>query len=475
MLLGKYFGTDSEMDSYLTAISFAFTASALVCAPLSYILVPELSLIQHKKHIGGIATHIVRTFYPYLVVLSFLGFLIQNSSNQLYFNQNAITSAIAWFLLPLNFGILVFASVVQMKGGFLYLGIITVIPSLTAFLFCFFASSRIGIRSALIGQLFGVIIVIFHLVKNHADNCIIIEGINKRIAKNLPRGLISTLVFSVYPISDAYWGKIVGVSTVSHLAYAQKVIVGLSGLIVAGSNIIAFQQIAVFASEGKNSDLKVYLIKKIITILDLILPISIIVGITAETLGLAAINRFDTGRINAQDVISIVKLIQPMLIGMVFMSTMGFIFKALIAERKGDLAAWISLIGSLTYFFMSGIFQYFSGSTGIAYSYMVTWALVFSVSILKYFTCDFLRATTLDSNNEIICFFSRNVLSVMLSWWVLNRFSIILKPDPVLQFWIVVAQVALIVLVFLFVRLICVSQTISAVRRFIDVIIKNER
>jgi hypothetical protein len=199
------------------------------------------------------------------------------------------------------------------------------------------------------------------------------------------------------------------------------------------------------------------------------------VSITATTLGLAAISKFDTGRFNAQDVISIVELIQPMLIGMLFMSTMGFIFKAMMAEGKSDLAAWISLIGSVIYFLMSGISQCFIGSTGIAWSYVVTWVFVFSVSMIKYFTCNFIWASILDQNREIICFLSRSVFSVILSWWVLNHFSLIPKPDPVFGLRSIVLQVASIVSVFLSVRLIFNSRTVSGLLRLINFTTKNER
>ncbi len=460
------------MDSYLTAISFAFTSSALICAPLSNILVPELSQIQHEKQIGGIATNIVSTFYPYLVGFSLIGFIIQNVSDQIYLNHNVITSAIAWFLLPLNFCVLVFSSVVQVKKGFLCLGIIAVIPSLMAFFVCLFASSKIGIRSALIGQLFGSIIVGFYLLKMHAADCVLSEGINKRIIQNLPNGFLATLVFTIYPISDSYWGKIVGVSTVSHLAYAQKILVGLSGLIVSGANIIAFQRIANFASEGKKYELKFYLLRKIITILELLIPIAIIVGVIAKPLGLFAIKKINTGRINAEDVLSMSRLVETMLIGMIFMSTINLIFKAFIADGKSRLAASISLTGSLIYFLMSGILQYFGGSIGIAYSYIVTWGFVFFISTAKYFTCNFIRDSVLSANSEINLFLMRSVFSVSLSWWVLNHFSFTPKQNADFRIWTILARVASIVLVFVAVRLICISRTVAALRRLMDVIFK---
>ncbi len=452
------------MDSYLSAIAFPLTTSTLICAPLAYLLVPEFSSQQIKWQISGVSTYLVRSITPYLCLISILGFFFQNGIVGFSLNRYLITSAMAWIMLPINIAILIFTSGVQVKGGFYYIGVATVFPSLTSFLFCLLAVSKTGIEWVLVGQLLGAALVLTHLLNSQATHPIIAKDIRVQILANLPKGLLATLIFSVYPISDAYWGKVVGVSTTSHLAYAQKIIVGLSGVIVAAANMIAYQQIADLASEGKENEIRKYLIKKIMTVVDFVLPMSIIVGATAKTLGLTAIQKFNTGRFNAQDVIAIAEMLRPMLVGMVFMSTMGFVFKCMVAEKKNSQAAVISVAGSVLYFLISGFFQRFGGATGIGYAYMVTWVVVFIVSVIYLFTGKFIQSIIRDVSSELTKSLIRNILAALVSCGLIIWFTILSEKTGMSWVVVVASKTASVALVFLLIRMVSFSNAISFIR-----------
>lgn len=452
------------MDSYLSAIAFPLTTSTLIYAPLAYLLVPEFSSQQIKWQISGVSTYLVRSLNPYLCLISILGFFFQNGIVGFSLNRYLMASAMAWIMLPINISLLIFTSAVQVKGGFYHIGLANVFPSLTSFLFCLFAVGKTGIEWALVGQLSGAVIVLIHLMNSQSTDPIIAKDIRVRILANLPKGFLATLIFSVYPISDAYWGKMVGVSTTSHLAYAQKIIVSLSGVIVAAANMIAYQQIADFASEGKDNETRKYLIKKIITVVDFVFPMSIIVGATAKTLGLIAIQKLNTGRFNAQDVIALADMLRPMLAGMVFMSTMGFLFKCMVAEKKNSQAAVISVGGSVLYFMLSGFFQRFSGATGIGYAYMVTWIVVFIVSVIYLFTYNLIQSILRDVSSELTKSLIRNILAALVSYGLLIFFTMLSKKTGVSRTIVVIFKIASITFAFLLIRLVSLSNAIAFLR-----------
>ena len=72
--------------------------------------------------------------------------------------------------------------------------------------------------------------------------------------------------------------------------------------------------------------------------------------------------------------------------------SLGCLFKCMVAEKKNSQAAAISVGGSVLYFMLSGFFQRFSGATGIGYAYMVTWVVVFIVSVIYLFTYNFIQS-----------------------------------------------------------------------------------
>jgi len=90
---------------------------------------------------------------------------------------------------------------------------------------------------------------------------------------------------------------------------------------------------------------------------------------------------FQRGSFHLTDAVAIGGLLPVMLCGMVAMSCMGLVFKALFARREARIACALSLVGSIVYFTLSGLLSTWLGLTGIGIAYAVSWWLVLVLGV----------------------------------------------------------------------------------------------
>ena len=390
LILARIFGTSAQMDAYLMAISLPLTISSLLAGVLNYQLVPAL---RHSETTTGGADSLMRSLAWGLgggaAILSLIGsaaaiweMRIMNSG--LSAAQLALIVKLAhitWLCLPLAVLGTIFTAGLHIRQRFAAATLIAALPMAASIVICVLFHSAIGIEAPVWGQFLGYLAmpVGLRLALGKSRPGQDWTGTWKLLGQ-APLALISVLLFVIYPFSDAIWGSRIGLSAVSYLGYAQRLLVGFSGLAVVGATTVLFPHLARQAAEGEHQALRRDLGFSLRTMLVCMAPAAAIIGV----LSVPAVQvLFQRGAFRLSDARALGGLLRPMLAGMVAMSCMGLVFKGLFARGQVRAAAVLSLTGSFVYFALSGLLGSWLGLLGVGYAYAVSWWLVLFMG-LKY-------------------------------------------------------------------------------------------
>jgi putative peptidoglycan lipid II flippase len=75
-----------------------------------------------------------------------------------------------------------------------------------------------------------------------------------------------------------------------------------------------------------------------------------------------------------------------MLFGMIFMITVVMLFRALFTSNNISPVIFLGLITTIMYFVISGYLSNYQGLIGIAKAYLITWILLFIITLLYIFS-----------------------------------------------------------------------------------------
>jgi putative peptidoglycan lipid II flippase len=244
---------------------------------------------------------------------------------------------------------------------------------------CLVAHDYLGIEAVVWGQFLGYLGMVGGLRMVYGGSGFSCDWAGLRdVGLAFPRALFSVVIFIIFPFSDAFWGSRIGPSSVSYLGYAQRLLVGFSGLAVVGLTTVVFPRLARHAAEGKGASLREDLGLSIRIMLSWIVPSATLFSL----LGTASIQiLFQRGSFSLVDARALGALMPVMLCGMVAMSCCGLVFKGLFASGQVGFASLLSVIGSVVYFGLSGIFGLSHGIIGIGSAYAVSWWLVFGLGM----------------------------------------------------------------------------------------------
>lgn len=385
LVLAHLFGAGLEMDVYLVSISLPAIVTSLLVGALGYQLVPDL---QHARTVQGSEASLLRALEAGLgggtaviaVICSWrAGPLVAALNPSLSAAQHKLAAeiaAIAWGSLPFATLVTVYTATLHIRLRFYVAAILGPLPTLTTLVVCLLAHSRIGIAAVAWGQLAGYVLaaIVCRIVLVSLDPCRANWESLRRLLVKLPLGVAGLLLFVIYPFSDAFWGVKIGPSAVSYLGYAQRILVGFSGLAVVGATTVIFPFLAKYAAEGDHLSLHRSLVSSIRTMFAIMGPAAAVFAVLSEPLiGLL----FERGAFTGKDTEQLARLLKYMLVGMVAMSMMGLAFKALFALRRIRAAAAISMIGAALYFALSSAGAFAGRVEGIGVAYSITWCGTF--------------------------------------------------------------------------------------------------
>jgi putative peptidoglycan lipid II flippase len=130
--------------------------------------------------------------------------------------------------------------------------------------------------------------------------------------------------------------------------------------------------------EGRNEDF----LKDISLILKLVIALSSLVAVIGSIIGKEVITLlFQRGAFEIKDSVNVANILPYMLIGMVFMLCVVMLFRAFFTRNFKNEVVMLGLLSTLFYFTFSGIGSNYLGIKGIAISYIITWVLIFIISI----------------------------------------------------------------------------------------------
>jgi len=376
------------MDAYLIAVSLPMTMAGLISGVLNYQLVPALQYAE-SEHAGsdGLIRSLVVGFVGGAAIVALVGIV---AADQIYFILNPSLSLvqhaaavelahITWIYLPLSVSGAIYIAGLHMRQQFAVATILLSAPIMGSIVVCLLAQAQLGIKATAWGQLLGYVIMFGGLrvayggVRSGWDWA----GL-RRVMSEFPRALAAVLIFVFYPFSDAFWGSRIGPAAVSYLGYAQRLLIGFSGLAVVGLTTVLFPRLARHAAEGKGDALRQDLGASIRVMLVCMVP-----GATAfGMLGTPSLQLlFQRGSFQLADAVALGRLLPVMLGGMVAMSCTGLVFKALFARREAGVAGALSITGAIVYFTLSGFLGPRLGVKGIGVAYLASWWLVLGLGM----------------------------------------------------------------------------------------------
>jgi putative peptidoglycan lipid II flippase len=203
------------------------------------------------------------------------------------------------------------------------------------------------------------------------------KSINDFLYK-LPAVAISMLCFSIYQTIDSFWATQLGTSNLSYLGYCQRLLIALGALVITGPSTILIPRLTRSIEEGRNEDF----LKDISLILKLVIALSSLVAVIGSIIGKEVITLlFQRGAFEIKDSVNVANILPYMLIGMVFMLCVVMLFRAFFTRNFKNEVVMLGLLSTLFYFIFSGIGSNYLGIKGIAISYIITWVLIFIISI----------------------------------------------------------------------------------------------
>lgn len=388
LVLARFFGTSFQMDMYLLAISLPLMICGLLGGVLGYLLVPALMRAEAEQGASdGLLQALVWGLGGGAVVVGLAfaagaGWMIHAINGALPGREYALATEVArvaWLWVPLAVLGSTYTAALHVRLRFVPAAIFAWMPMLGALTGCLAAHSVMGVKAVAVGQLlgYGVMVAGLRLSLGRVGTGRDWSDLRKVLAE-FPLALAALLLFVIYPFSDAFWGSRVGPSVVSYLGYGQRLTVGISGLIVTGATTVIFPRLARQAAQGEAHAMRFELARSVRTMLLCVAPMATIGGVLA----LPMIQfLFQRGAFSLANARGLAGFLPFMFLGMVAMSCMGLVYKALFAQGARLAAAVLSLGGSAAYFLLSGLLGRHFGVRGIGMAYAIAWWLVFAVGL----------------------------------------------------------------------------------------------
>lgn len=379
VILARILGAGTELDGYLVAIAVPLTISALGVGVLSFQIVPVLrgrpddpatdaSVLSLVIGLGGGAAVLT------LAGIGTLPWSVPVLASHMPADKLPVVShaaAVAWVWLPLAVAGTVLTSALHVREKFASATLVQPLPTLGAALGCLFGYRSMGIPALAWGQLAGFVVMVVLLAILLRPGWRRPDWTKTRhVVRHMPLALVSLLVFIIYPFADAVVGTHAGPSGVSLLGYAQRLIVGFSGLAVVGATTVLFPRLSVQAVQGHHATLKEDLSRSLKIMLICMGPSAAVLSIVSLTLVRFLFKR---GAFLDADAIALAGLLPWMLGGMIAMSCMSVAFRALFAQGRIREAAALSGTGAALYFLAASWLVNVFGLLGVGMAYAVTW------------------------------------------------------------------------------------------------------
>ncbi len=384
VILAARFGAGKVIDSYLFAISAPTFLAGLGAAALSYTLVPALVRVEEepaarvrllrrlRRQIGSVAIGFALIGLP---ATRLQGLFLPSAADLHDVSVLPIMIGIGWAIGGTQLFAALFVIELNASRRPIKAALLSLPPNIGAILVVLLGPRSIlaAPTGVLIGSLAtaGLGLTLTVRAFDASEGARSLQApLNPVRFDRLGWSLLAMSCFSAYAIIDAFWAPRAGSGMLATLGYAQRLIIGIGALIIAGPSAILTPR---FAARLRDHGLSAF--KR--EVMRTLLVIGLIAGVTAAVLGLFAdlLIRvaFSRGAFNAADVTRVASVLRVMLPGFCAMLVSVAITRAIYClEGMERPMAMVGLGWSSIYFLACGALIGMGG-IGFGISYSIAW------------------------------------------------------------------------------------------------------
>jgi len=395
LVIARLFGASVDMETYLIAISIPLFVSGVLSAVLSYSLVP--ALVAHKadpatyRRFAGL---LLLSLVVVAMVIACAGFVaapvqvgILGGSLSARARADAIQIArISWLTAALTLVVGHLNAMHNAARIFLMPVAVSILPLVGMIVGGLAFGSAHGPLAIAWGMSAGYLLAIPALLLRSlptldlSTHCLRLWKDVTGYLIRAPLMLLAMLCFTVYQSIDAYWAPQVGTGNLAYLGYAQRILVGIGTLVIAGPSAVLLPRLAEAHAEGRNIDLLHDTARTVRTVIAFATPPAIFVSLLAEPLVRLC---FERGAFEHQATLGVAGVLPLMMLGMVMMLCVVILFRALFSRHDLTRAALLGILATVIYFAISGFLCQRWGVKGIAIAYALSWWLVLVLAALS--------------------------------------------------------------------------------------------
>lgn len=395
VVLAAHFGAGAAIDAYLFAISAPTFLAALGATALSYTVVPALVhaeqepemraalLLSLLKRVGCVAIGLAMIGVPVAAVQRLL---LPPSADLKLIAALPTMIALGWAIG----GAQLFGSLFTIELNAARRPIVAALLSLPVNLgaivvvLLFPDTILAAPAGVLTGSLVSVVLGImltgrsFRTPSLRGVVALQRTGVQAGIAR-VGWTLVAMSCFSAYAVIDAFWAPRAGSGTLASLGYAQRLIVGIGSLIIAGPSAILTPRFAVRLRDGGGAPFLREVARTVIIVTLLACAMATLLAVLADPLIKLA---FARGAFDIADVVRVSVVFRSMLPGFCAMLASVVLTRAIYClEGTERRMALLGLGWSVTYFAICGMLLPLGG-LGFGISYSLAWFAYMIVATL---------------------------------------------------------------------------------------------
>ena len=397
LTLAKTLGAAADMDAYLVAISLPLLVSGVIGSAISYSMVP-LFVRKSAEDVPGYKEFSTMT----LISVAFISIVLVLIG---YFAAPTFIAAFASsFPSPLRLRTISMAEVAWISAGLVLImnclsamqnaakqfaipAIVATLPYVGTISFGLWVGRSWGPIAFVWGMLVGYLAaVLVLLLQTKRDLGLSLKSFKdwqslRAYFATMPLTIIAMLVFSAHQFIDAYWAPKLGEAALSYLGYAQRLLIGVGGIVLVAPSTVLVPRMTESISQGQTERFLNDCLRAVRTVVAFS-------GVSAVVISILAVPIielvFQRGAFDHHATLGLSSILPLMMLGMTAMVGVVVLFRAIFAKPDVNAGVALGLLAAGTYFGFSGAFSRFFGLSGIAAAYAASWWLVLLVALMAF-------------------------------------------------------------------------------------------
>lgn len=405
IIIAHYFGVHQNMDIFFSITSFAGIIGGVLGLAINYSLLPFFEKIKinyndkYEIYIKYFSLNFLKSLSIVFLFGLFLSFIYIKFYLKIVDYRFYLLSLFTFSSLFININFAIYASFFQTIGKYIKASSINIFVPLTSILFIILFSTFIDFLSIQFGVFLGSLISLF-LLKKELKNTISYNSVDvdnalkndiQQFKKDFVFYSFGVITFTIHQFSDSFWNNTLESSTVSYYAYLQRIIASITIISIYGPSVVLASKFNEYFTTKSKQDFKNLFFDTIF--LTIIITSLITVYFYTYSKELLAL-LFYKSKIIEKDILIMSKIFKNLLIGLPFIVSFSFIFRALFIENNKKKILLIGLTSGILYFCLSGLLIIVQKNIGISIAYYLSWIIVFVIGIVslkKFFELNFVE------------------------------------------------------------------------------------